>query len=85
MSHFLPQEKLLVKEIDFLSKLHISFDMWLSKIKLFRAKYLSKTTIFQHNEKLYPTQSRTPYTLLNSLKKFAELRLKIFKTQFSLT
>ena len=54
MSHFLPHEECLVKGINLLSKFHILFDIWLSKITLFWAKYLSKTTIFR-SVKPYPT------------------------------
>ena len=50
MSNFFPNEKFPVKGINFLSKLHILFDIRLSKIMLFRAKYLSKTTIFPRSE-----------------------------------
>ena len=51
----MPQEEFPVKGIYFLSKLDILFDICLSKITLFRAKYLSKTTIFPRSEKVYPT------------------------------
>ena len=52
MSHFLPHEEFPVKGINFLSKLCILFEIHLSKIILFWAKYLSKTTIFPHSETL---------------------------------
>ena len=55
MNNFLPQEEFPIKGIYFLSKLRILLYIWLSKIKLFRAKYLSKTSMFPRTEKLYPT------------------------------
>ena len=55
MSNFLQQDEFPVKGINFLSKLCILFDIRLSKITLFQAKYLSKTTIFPHSKQLYPT------------------------------
>ena len=55
MSHFLPHEEFPVKGTNFLSKLRILLNMWLPKITLFRAKYLSKSLIFPHSKKRYPT------------------------------
>ena len=43
-----------VKRKSFLSKLRILFNICLLKIMIFRAKYLSETTILQQSEQLYP-------------------------------
>ena len=55
MSILLQQEEFPVKGINFLLKVGILFDIMLSKITLFWAKYLSKTMIFPRSEKHCPT------------------------------